>query len=214
MRRPFLLLLALAVAAVAGCVDINDSRVQVQRPGDLEQYQRGLLPQDKCSPHLFPHRFVRGQTGSGSLLARAGSQFVNSQEDFDKWWKEITAQIGMDNKVALSSLTGEPIVNWSQETAFFLLVPISTTCQKIDPDTDEMVTDCFTITVKLREERGTQNCQPPVFYPVFIYLYSKTNLPFNVVDFYPTPTPTPVSTLRVTPTATPRPTPTPESEDE
>ncbi|HUO58724.1 MAG TPA: hypothetical protein VMV05_11170 [bacterium] len=203
-----------ALAAGAGCVDINDSRVQVQRPGDLEQYQRSLLPEDKCSPHTVPHRLIRAQTTNGSILTQAGAQFVNNQQDFDKWWPVISPEAGWQNNMSVSSLTGEPVINWDQETAYFVLCPISNSCQKISPDTNEMDTDCFTITVHLREYRETQNCQAPVFYPVFVYIYSKTNLPVNVVDFYPTPTPTVTFTPTATSTPRIRPTPTPESEDE
>lgn len=210
MKRFGFVLILVFLAGFAGCVSIHDGNaVQVTPPGQTDQYQRNVL--DKCPPHINPHRLVIGEIATGNPLVTSGSQIVYTQQDFDKLWPNITVQPPDPAKVPMNSLTQEPIVNWSSEIAYFLLVPIDNSCQKTVPFGDEMTSDCYDITVPLYRTNEGQNCGAPGAYPVFIFIYAKTNLPLAIQWIYPTPTPTfsPVPTA----TRTPTPTPTPEEEE-
>jgi hypothetical protein len=206
----FIFLSPVLLALAAGCVDINDARVQVQAPGQVDPYSRIAL--DQCTPVVYPHRLIVAKTGSASPLAQVGPQMVYNQLDFDKYWGYVTAQDS--DKISTSNLSQVPLVNWDQQWAYFLVVGANNSCEKTKPFGEEMKTDCYTISIPLyRYQEGT-DCQPPTSFTVFIYLFPKTNLPVNFVWVYPTPIPTatPKPTLTSTPTATP--TPPPDSEDE
>jgi hypothetical protein len=206
VKKIGLLLITVLLAGFAGCVSIHDGNsLQVTPPGQTDQYQRNVL--DKCPPHINPHRLIIGEIATGSPLVTSGSQFAKSQQEFDNFWPNITVQSMDPVKVPLNSLTQEPIVNWSSEMAYFLLVPIDNTCQKTRPYGDEMISDCYDITVPLYRTYEGQNCGAPGAYPVFIFIYSKTNLPVSIQWIFPTPTPTfsPAPTATSTPTRTPTP---------
>ena len=211
MKKFGLLLMLVFLAGFAGCVSIHDgSSMQVTPPGQTDQYQRNVL--DKCPPHINPHRLVIGEIANGNPLVNSGSQIVYNQQDFDKIWPSITVQSPDPTKVPLNSLTQEPVVNWNSEIAYFLLVPIDNSCQKTLPYGDEMISDCYDITVPLYRYNEGQNCGAPGAYPVYLFIYAKTNLPLSIKWIFPTSTPTfsPVPTA----TRTPVPTPTPEDEEE
>lgn len=192
----------------AGCVDINDAKVQVQAPAQIDPYNRIAL--DKCPSHVYPHRLVVAQTGSSSQLVQLGSQMAYNQQDFDKWWSMVSTLGSIDPTTSTPSQ--QPIVNWDQQGAYFLVIGVGNSCDLTKPMADEMTTDCYSISVNLyRYSEGT-NCQPPGNLAVFIYVFPKSTLPVNVVWFYPTPVPTP--TPKPIPTLTPTPTPTPETESE
>ena len=219
-RFPNLVLLG-ALILVSGCVDINDAKVQVQHPGEIDPYNQISL--DKCPQHTSPHRLFTALTGSNSALAQGGTGVASNQQDFDKMWGYLSSVETGD--VTTFSLTQKPVINWGQEIAYYLVVGADSSCQKTKPFGDEMNTDCYSITIPLyRYSEGT-NCQPPLYFPVFIYILSaQKNIPINVQWVYPTPVPTatllPTATPTPAPTATPRPTslgkatPAPESEDE
>ncbi len=203
-------LIVLLVLAASGCVDINDARVQVLAPGQVDPYSRIGL--DKCPSHVYPHRLILGQTGSSSPLAQVGPQMINNQRDFDKYWGYVTAI--PNDKISTASLSQQPLVNWEQQMVYFIVIATNNTCEKSKPMPDEMTTDCYTVTIPLYRYFEGTDCQPPGFNLVFIYLFPKTPLPVNFVWFYPTPVPTPTPKPIPTPTFTPTPTPLPESEDE
>ncbi len=204
--------LILAPAWFSGCVDINDTRVQVQHPGEVDPYAHNVV--DKCPQHTNPHRLITALIGETSPLGQNGPQLIGNQVDFDGMWNYLSS-VDMGN-VTTSSLTQKPIINWDSDMAYFLVVPIDSNCQKTLPFGDEMNTDCYTITIPLYRYLEGTDCGPPLYYPVFIYIYSKISLPMNVLWVYPTPTATPslMPTLKPTATLTPTPTATPESEDE
>jgi hypothetical protein len=204
--------LILAPVWFSGCVDINDTRVQVQHPEEVDPYARNVL--DKCPQHTNPHRLITALTGATSPLGQSGPQLVSNQVDFDRMWDYLSS-VDMGN-VTTSSLSQKPVIDWGQDMAYFLVVPLDSSCQKTKPFGDEMNTDCYSITIPLYRYLEGTNCGPPLYYPVFIYIYSNKSLPMNVQWNYPTPTVTlsPVPTAKPTATATPTPTATPESEDD
>src|SRR5579872_3900865 len=201
-----------ALAWFSGCVDINDTRVQVQPPSQADPYARNVL--DKCPPHTNPHRLITALTVTNSPLGQNGPQIAANQADFDRMWDYLSS-VDMCN-VTTSSLTQKPVINWDSDMAYFLVVPIDNNCQKTRPFGDEMNTDCYSITIPLYRYMEGTNCGPPLYYSVFIYIYSNKSLPMNVLWVYPTPTVTssPMPTVKPTATATPIPTATPESEEE
>ena len=207
-KHSLIALVLLSLAFSAGCVDINDTRVQVQRPGDVDIYQRNVL--DRCPSHKYPHRLVVAQTGLNSPLAQRGSQIVTTQTDFDQLWAALATV--ENSNITTTSLTQEPVVNWEQEQALFMVVAVDNSCQKTLPFGDEMTTDCYSITAPLFRYWDGSHCGPPIYYPVFLYIYPKTGWPVNIQWVVPTPTFT--MTPKPIPTATPRATPTPEPESE
>jgi len=167
----------------------------------------GRSPLDKCPLHSYPHRFYKGQAGFGSTLLQAGEgQISNTQGSFDYWWNSFSPEMN-ENESPGSPF--KPVVNWERETAFFLRIPVQNSCEKVMPYGDEMTTDCLTINFTLLRVTEGQDCHSMNSYPVFVYIFPKVNLPYNVQSVYPTPTPT------FSPTATPpfTPTPTPEPEE-
>lgn len=193
---------------MAGCVDINDPNVKVLKPGEVGDYQRS--PLDKCPPHTYPHRLILGQVTLGSALLQMGTPILaNDQPTFDTLWNDVSPQLDQ-NKVPSFSL--KPLVNWDQETAYFLIGSMDNTCDTVRPYGEEMTTDCVNVSILLYRERLDQDCQPVNGYPVFIYIYPKTSWGVGIQNIYPTATVTPIPTATATPT--PRPTAVPSSEDE
>lgn len=195
---------------MVGCVSIHDT-IPIEYPSPVDQYNRNTL--DKCTPHVNPHRLILAQEGLGSyLVSHGGNQIVNNQQDFDLLWNSVSPQLDPNN-VPSSSL--EPIIDWDHESAYFLTVPRDQTCQKAKPFGDEMVSDCYSVSLIIfRYNEGS--CEQAVNYPVFIYIYAKTNLPVGIQWVYPTsvPTATAVPAPPARPTMTPTPTPKSESDDE
>lgn len=207
LSKKYLRLLSVVLLILTGCVDINDPNVHVQQPGQVEQYQRS--PLDKCQPHIYPHRLIKGQVALGSALLQMGSPIsANDQPTFDLCWNYVSPQLD-ENKVPSFSL--KPVVNWDQESAYFYVATLDNDCQKAEPYGDEMTTDCFNITILVYRTSDGKDCQPIASYPVFIYIYPKTTWPIGVQNIYPTATFTPAPTA--TATATPTPTPAPESDE-
>src|SRR5260221_12407527 len=110
MKRFLSILSGIVLMVLAGCVDINDAKVQVQRPGEIDPYKRNVL--DKCPPHTNLHRLVMAKTGSNSILAQGGTEIVYTQKDFDQAWSYLSAVD--DGNVALSHSSREPVVTWNQ----------------------------------------------------------------------------------------------------
>ncbi len=143
---------------------------------------------------------------------------MDSQAEFEKWW--VYVSVLDDGRTQTSALSQVPIVDWSQQVAFFNVIPASNSCEKTKPYGDEMTTDCYTITMPIYRYLEGTNCGSPSAFQVFIYIYPKVNLPVIGQWVYPTPIPTATLLPTATPTATPRPTslekatPTPESENE
>ncbi len=214
--------MALACALVSslawftGCVDINDAKVQVQAPGQIENYSRNVI--DKCTPQAYPHRLIVAKTTAASPLAQNGSHEVVTQEEFEKFWNYVS--VLDEGKTQISALSQIPIVDWSQQVAFFSVIPATNSCEKTKPYGDEMTTDCYTIKMPIYRYLEGTNCGPPDSLSVFIYIYPKVNLPVIGEWFYPTLIPTATIPPTATPTATSLPvnlgkaTPTPESGDE
>jgi hypothetical protein len=197
--------LAMAFLLSAGCVSIYDSKVDVQPPGQVEQYNRSTI--DQCTPHVYPHRLIQATTGMAYPYLQTGGGLVNDQVQFDQWWAGLSLQLDQD-KVVSTNL--KPVIDWTQQTAYFIPVQIGSPCQKVKPFGDEMTTDCYNITIPIYTWMEGENCQQPITsYPVFIYIYPKANnQPVGIQWIHPTPTPTfsPTRAATATPTATPTPT--------
>ncbi len=196
--------------SAAGCVDINDAKVQVKAPGEVDPYGRNVL--DKCPTHIYPHRLIVARTGSSSPLAQIGTQLVSTQQVFDQYWSNVS--VNPEDQVSDTPISAQPNVNWDQQYAYFYVVPVSSSCEKTKPMPDGMTTDCYSISIPLYRYIEGTNCQPASNLMVFIYIISKVSLPFGVVWYYPTPSPTPTPKPIPTLTPTPAPTSTPESEGE
>lgn len=214
MRKTWWLLgLGAAVLVWAGCVSI-DQNVPVYAPGQVEPY--GRSPLDVCEPHSLPHRLIQATTSMPSSMTAVGSALVNNQAGFDIWWGMINPQL--DPTMALTS-NGEPLIDWATQTVYFVVLPVTNTCQKAWPYGDGMNTDCYTITVSDYIDTEGPPCDPqtPAQVPVYVYIYPNTNLPLVFKWITPTPMPSPppgpaateTPTPTVTPTATPTATPTP-----
>ena len=147
----------------------------------------------------------------GSPLLREGGQNAGNQRDFDYWWGFISPQLNADNTPSYSL---KPVIDWDTETASFIPLGIDTTCRRIKPYGEGLVTNCYTVTVLLYSYTEGGDCQTPVNYPVFIYIHAKTNLPFEIRYFYPTPTPPAEPAATPDPSSAPATAPTPESGDE
>jgi len=167
----------------AGCVAVGDTHVQVVQPAQIDPYQRNVL--DKCQPHIYPHRLILGQTGIGSTLQQ-GAIIVYNQTDFDIYWNSISAPTD-ENKVPI---TTKPVINFDQESAYFLPISVSNSCQKFEPYGDQMTTDCYNISLVIFRHTDNANCQPVNEIPVFVYIYPKTNWPVGTQWIDPTPVPT------------------------
>ncbi len=194
--------------AAAGCVSIYDSKVQVQAPNGVEQW--GRSPLDQCTPHVYPHRLIQASAGVGSLLLQAGAQQINTQADFDQWWGTISPALDQDHVVT----TGfKPVIDWNQQSVFFLPQNNPNSCIRWRPFGDEMTTDCYNTTITIYQWEEGQDCQNnATTYPVYVYIYPKSNWPVNFKFIYPTPTPT--FTATSTATSTPTSTPTPADEED
>ncbi len=169
----------------------------------MEQYDRS--PVDKCIPHPYPHRLLLGQTGFGSTLLQAGeAQLADRQDSFDYLWNGLSIEV---DQSAVTGTTIKPVINWEHEAALFYRFSLSNTCQKVKPFGDEMVTDCYSITLPVLRYMEGKDCRPAMDYPVFIYIFPKAKLPISVqwVDLTPTPTPVPAATPFPTATPTPEP---------
>jgi hypothetical protein len=204
-RIGWLLSLAAVLVIWAGCVPISQN-VPVYAPGQVED--RGRSPLDVCQPHSLPHRLILATAGVPSPMTNAGSAQVNDQAGFDYWWGQVNAQL--DPGVAVNS-KGEPLIDWTNQTAYFAVMPVNNACQKVWPYGDEMNTDCYTISVLMYIDSAGPPCdpQPLTQVPVFIYIYPTTNLPLSFKAITPTPMPSPTGTPTATVTATPTVTPTP-----
>jgi hypothetical protein len=212
--RKFLLvygLFLLAVLGQAGCVDINDSKVQVQPPDPVEEYADHSIV-DQCTPHVYPHRLIVASTGVGSPLVQNGAQFVGDQSTFDQLWGTISPQLDQNQVVTSGS---EPVVDWTQQTAFFVPKTSPQSCVHWRPFGDGMVTDCLNPRIYIYEWKEGECKDDATSYPVFVYIYPKSNLPVYINMVYPTPTFTfsPLPTETSTPTPMPISTPTPEDGD-
>ena len=156
-----------SLAWFTGCVDINDAKVQVQAPRQIENYSRNVI--DKCTPQAYPHRLILGHTGNASPLVQLGSHEMDSQAEFEKWW--VYVSVLDDGRTQTSALSQVPIVDWSQQVAFFNVIPASNSCEKTKPYGDEMTTDCYTITMPIYRYLEGTNCGSPSAFQVFIYIY-------------------------------------------
>ena len=205
-------LFLLGVLWQAGCVDINDSKVQVQPPGAVEQYADHSII-DQCTPHVYPHRLIQASTGVGSPLVQNGSQQVGTQTDFDQLWVTISPQLDQ-NQVVTSDF--KPVIDWTQQSAFFVPRTSPQSCVHWRPFGDGMVTDCLNPRINIYEWREGDCKDDATSYPVFVYIYPKSNVPVYVNMVYPTPTlaPTAIPTETSTPTPMPTSTPTPEAGDD
>ncbi len=198
----------LALLWQAGCVDISDTKVQVQPPGQVDQFNRSIV--DQCTPHVLPHRLIQGSIGSASPFIHSGGGLMTDQATFDQWWTGLTVQLDQNKVVSQNS---KPLIDWTRQIVSIVVIPMNNACQRARPYGDEMTTDCYQVSIPIYVWNEGENCQDVNSdYPVFIYIYPIVNLPVNVVWISPslTPTFTPIATV----TSTPSPTPTPTPEDD
>ena len=205
-------LFLLGVLWQAGCVDINDTKVQVQPPGQVEQLANHSII-DQCTPHVYPHRLIQASTGVGSPLLQVGAQQVNDQNSFDQWWNVISPQLDQ-NQVVTSQF--KPVIDWNEQTAIFFIRTSSQSCLHWQPFGDEMSTDCIEAKIYIYEWKEGECKDDATSYPVFVYIFPKTTFPVNLSMVYPTPTfpPSPVPTPKPTSTPSPTPTSTPQGGDD
>ncbi len=188
-------LAAAFVILISGCVDINDAKVQVRAPGEMDPYARNVL--DKCALHTNPHQVIRGEIIAGSSLIQGSGVFVYNQQDFDYFWGNLSSL-----KAVNVSAEGvlKPVVDWAHSSAYFLLLPLSNSCETVD--FLDMTTDCYDIFCVLDKKVEGTNCQPRSTNPVFVIIYPKTTLPVGL-QWVASATPTPAAVI--TPTLTPAP---------
>jgi hypothetical protein len=199
-----LTVLALGLFLSAGCVSIYDNKVQVHPPDQVDPYGRNVLSQ--CTPHIYPHELIQAFTSpSSTLVVNGGPNNINNQTDFDFWWNFITPQLDQNQVVSQGF---KPVIDWSKQSACFGVVNLANSCQQVKPMGDEVTTDCYNITAEVLSWYEGSNCGPANLYPVFVYIYPKSDAPMNFKVVWPTNTPVPS-----TPTATPTETPTPEGDD-
>src|SRR5580658_5473106 len=85
-------LFLLGVLWQAGCVDINDTKVQVQQPGQVDPYGRNVLSQ--CTPHVMPHHLIQATISSAAPHVQpGGGGIINDQASFDALWPELSVQL-------------------------------------------------------------------------------------------------------------------------
>ncbi len=205
-------LFLLAVLWQAGCVDINDSKVQVQPPEPVEDYANHSIV-DQCTPHVYPHRLIIASTGVGSPLVQNGPQQVTNQAEFDQLWATISPQLDQ-NQVVTSGF--EPVIDWTQQDAFFVPNTSPQSCVHWQPFGDGMMSDCLNPRIYIYEWKEGDCKDDATSYPVFIYIFPRASVPVYINMVYPTPTPTfsPLPTETSTPTPTPTSTPAAEGGDD
>ena len=195
----------LAFCLTAGCVSIYDTKVQVQQPEGLDQWNRSVIEQ--CTPHPMPHRLILATANEGYPYLRTGPQVIGDQATFDQIWTGLSI-VPDPSRPATEDL--KPALDWTQQSVYLLPIIPNNSCQRVKPDSDEMSTDCQNVTIGIYTWTENGNCQQaPGAYPVFLYLYPKVNLPVYIQWVSPTPTLTatvaPTSTTTATPTVTPTP---------
>jgi hypothetical protein len=72
----------------------------------------------------------------------------------------------------------KPVINWGVQTAHFFPIVTGNSCEKIKPLA--METDCYNINIILYKYVEGKNCSDPTSFPVLIYIYPKTPLPFVI----------------------------------
>jgi len=175
---------ALLLLMVTGCVSIYDDKIKVQRPEEMDPYQRNVL--DKCTPHTLPHRLITGTMNLGTTVLH-GFPYAENQASFDFYWNSIAPDI---TGAAGDSL--KPDINWDVQVARFIPVFTSNSCEKVR--TYGMETDCYQVSYLLYKYVAGTNCTNPTSYPVFVYIYPKSALPAGpkwLTGPYSTPTPAP-----------------------
>lgn len=161
------------VGLSAGCVSIYDDKIRVQKPEDLDPYQRNVL--DKCKPHLLPHRLIRASSVAETTVLTGEGTSVDNQAGFDAIWNSLAPDL---SGVATAEDL-KPVINWEVQTARFFLAGLRNSCEKIVPY--GMETDCYQISLPLQRIQEGTNCITPSRHPVFIYIYPKTKLPLAPV---------------------------------
>jgi len=176
--------LLLAIALLAGCVSIYDDKVQVQRPEEIDSYQRNIL--DKCRPHQIPHRFLMGTMSAATTLLAGESLEVRDQAAFDLIWNNLIPDL---TGAATPDLL-KPSINWEVQAARFIRIPTRNSCDKVKAY--GMESDCYQINLPIYRYVEGSPCIPTANHPVFLYIHPRTNLPIRPLWSnapYLTPTP-------------------------
>ena len=178
-------LAALGLAALlAGCVSIYD-KVDVNRPESVDQYSRTQL--DKCDPHIYPFRLIGTELNPGTTIISGGGLATN-QATFDLYWAAVTPVLDVNQPQSVST---KPSIDWTRETAYFVPVFMTNSCEKVK--TLGMFTDCYSVWIAFYKYVEGTNCNPRSSYPMMIFIYPTTTLPVGIIypktpDYTPTPT--------------------------
>ncbi len=203
-------LFLLAVLWQAGCVDISDTKVQVEPPGKVDQYNRSIV--DQCTPHVMPHHLIQASISAAVPNLQPGSGTVlTDQTNFDILWTDLTVQLDQ-NQVMTQNL--KPVIDWTQQAVYVYYVLVDSSCEKVKPYGDGMITDCYNVTAQIYKWTEGEDCGSTITsYPVLVYIFPNVDLPVGVQWFGPTATFTPTSTPTSTPSSTQTPTPTSENDE-
>ena len=190
------------VILISGCVDINDAKVQVRAPGEMDPYARNVL--DKCAPHTYPHQLIRAEISAGATIIQGSGVVVNNQQDFDFYWGNLS---NLQPEKPSSDGILKPVVDWAHNSAHFLVIPLNNSCEKAD--LESMTTDCYDIFFVISRKSEGTDCQPRSANPAFVFVYPKTTLPISL-QWAALATPTPGAVMTATPLVTPTLTPSPK----
>jgi hypothetical protein len=204
-------LFLLALLWQAGCVDINDTKVQVQPPGQADVYGRNVL--DQCTPHVMPHHLIQASISAAAPIAQpGGGGVINDQASFDALWPLLSVQLDQ-TQVMTQNL--KPVIDWTQQAVFVYYVAIGNSCTKAKPYGDGLITDCYNVTAQIYTWTEGEDCGNTIgTYPVFVYIFPIVNMPVSAQIFGPTATATPTASPTSTPSPTATVTPTPTSGDD
>jgi hypothetical protein len=158
---------------LSGCVPINQN-LQVDRPGEIDTRQNVTA---KCPIQIYPHTLLRAHAGAGARIVEDGGRSVGNQEEFDRYWTSLTLDPGQPLPTMIEG-SNKPQIDWNSKQASFYPFKIENSCQRVIPI--PMKTDCLTVTFSFSMLWFKKDCTQKADYPVYIYIYPKTNLPMEV----------------------------------
>jgi len=153
-------------------VSINQG-VQVNRPDEINQNQDVTL---RCDLRVYPAQLLTGRTGMASKLTQDGGGTVNTQEDFDRKWSDVTLDPGQVLKSADEG-SNKPKVDWTSQSVAFFVFKIDNTCHKTLAL--GMETDCLKVFWDFTQFWLQKDCQTANECVVYVFIYPKTQLPID-----------------------------------
>ncbi len=159
---------------LSGCVSIHEG-VAVERPLEMN-VQQDVTKRCPLSP--YPHRLLRLRGSSGAKVVVEGGRTVNTQEDFDRLWVELTLEPGQTFTQA-SDGSNKPQIDWTSQLVSFYPFKNENACQRLVPALTPMQTDCLRITFRFSHFWFKKDCETRTEYPVYVFIYPKTSLPME-----------------------------------